>query len=473
MINYKKGLRKLMLYALSRSRPQKLLDCGERRVLRAFRRAVASVSAYRTILAAHDLNPEQIQSVKDFRSLCPTLNKDNTFGRFSLEELCVPGTLDELAGVLTSSGQGRTRLAFGLSTWRQARHAADEIDLGLQYAFQVDQKKTLLINCLPMGVRFSSNSVTIAETSVREDMAVALASEIGRFYEQIILVGDPLFLKLLTDYARDQGLDWGRYRTHLIIGEETFGENYRNYLAGQFQLNADDPSMGLIGSSMGIGELGLNLFYETPETIKLRRLAHANQDFFKALFGLEPETAPLPMLFVYNPLRLYVETLEADEPGYGQLTISMADTQAALPLMRYQTGDVARLLSQEDIERACNQVGISFREKLTLPIMALKGRDKDQLVDGTHVGQYKDALYVHQDIALRLTGAFRLEYRADSLIVHIQLRRGYLSDDDDLRPRLAVLLPGTVLPEQLHVWSYEQFPFSMTLDYERKFSYFV
>ena len=470
MIWHKKILRRIILAVLARSRPETLLRRGEQNVLRAFRRAASRVPAYREILAEQGVNPRDVRSIAEFRLLCPILNKNNTFARFPLKELCVASVLDGLAGVLTSSGHG-ARFGYGLSTRAQARHASDAIDLGLEYAFQVDSKKTLLINCLPMGVRFSSNSVTVAETSVREDMAVALATEIGRFFEQIIFVGDPLFLKLLTDYARDHGIDWKKHRVHLIIGEETFGEHFRDYLAEHFHLDADDPAGGLIGSSMGVGELGLNLFYETPQTIGLRRLAHANSEFFEALFGLSPETAPLPMLFVYNPLRCHVETVDADDAEYGELTVSMLDLEAALPLLRYQTGDVARLLSPQEIVRACELTGLLPPGNLTLPIIALKGRAKDRLPDGTHAGQYKDALYAQRDIAIKLTGAFRLEYEAGRMLVDVQLRRGF-QVDGDLRERLAAEFPGAVSPEQVRIWPYQEFPYGVTLDYERKFNYY-
>ncbi|PWB59892.1 MAG: hypothetical protein C3F18_00465 [Nitrosomonadales bacterium] len=468
---HKKILRRLILAILARSRPEALLHSGEQRVLRAFRRAASRVTAYAEILAGHGVNPRDIRTIADFQSLCPTLNKNNTFARFPLDELCVASALDNLAGVLTSSGHG-ARFGYGLNTRVQAKHASDAIDLGLEYAFQVDSRKTLLINCLPMGVRFSSNCVAVAETSVREDMAVALATEFGRFFDQIIFVGDPLFFKLLTDYARDHGVDWKKYRVHLIIGEETFGENYRNYLADHFHLNADDPAGGLIGSSMGVGELGLNLFHETPQTIKLRRQAHENTEFFEALFGISPEETPLPMIFVYNPLHCYVEIVGANKVGYGDLTVSMTDMKSALPLLRYQTGDVARLLSPLDIERACNRTGLPLPGNLALPVIALKGRAKDQLPDRTHVGQYKDALYAQQDIAIRLTGAFRLEHTGERIVVHVQLRRGFQAEDS-LQERLAAEFPGAIFPEQIRIWSYEQFPYGMTLDYERKFNYYA
>jgi phenylacetate-CoA ligase len=178
------------------------------------------------------------------------------------------------------------------------------------------------------------------------------------------------------------------------------------------------------------------------------------------------------MIFVYNPLHCYIEAVGADAAGFGDLTVSMTDLESALPLLRYQTGDVARLLSPQDIERACKRTGFPLPGKLALPVIALKGRAKDQLPNGNHIGQFKDALYAQRDIAISLTGAFRLEFQGGLLMIHIQLRRGFQAKDS-LRERLAAEFPGTILPEQVCIWAYELFPYGMTLDYERKFNYYA
>ena len=71
------------------------------------------------------------------------------------------------------------------------------MDRAFDDAFSVKARKTLTINCLPMGVVFSSHCMTVATTSVREDMALALVATFGHHYEQIVLCGDPLFMKRL------------------------------------------------------------------------------------------------------------------------------------------------------------------------------------------------------------------------------------------------------------------------------------
>jgi phenylacetate-CoA ligase len=464
---YKKLQRKTLLRLLAKSEAQTLLRQSHKSVLKAFHRVAMNVPAYQELLSSLSIKPKQVNSLSDFQKLCPLLNKNNTFGKFPLDALCLPKAMSNVASVLTSSGHG-ARFGYGLSTFAQLRHSADAIDLGLEFAFQVDTNKTLLINCLPMGVRFTANSVAIAETSVREDMAVAIATEFGHFFEQIIIVGDPIFLKLLTDYAKDRSVDWSRHRVHLIIGEETFGENYRKYLSQCFCQGGSEK----IISSMGVGELGLNLFYETADTVRLRQLANDNPAFSEALFGLPPQSSTLPMLFVYNPLRSFIESLNQDAEGYGELTISMLDPNIPLPLLRYQTGDAARLLLPADIAHACEIAGLPTPGNLSLPLIALKGRVKDQLPDNTHVGQYKDALYADHEIAQKLTGAFRVECTDTSKVVHVQLRRN-VQAAPIFSERLIAAFPFSATPAEVRLWQYDQFPFGMTLDYERKFNYYL
>lgn len=457
---------------MARMPQQRLQSTSEQRVVTSFQRAASHIPAYQTLLNEHGVTPSQIRTVADFVTHCPILKKDNTFARFPLEQLCMPGTLHHLANIVTSSGQGG-RFAFGLNDRRQTRRAIDLIDLGLEYAFQVSRKRTLLINCLPMGVGFLSNTVTIAETSVREDMVVAVATQLGPAYEQIILLGDPLFLKRLTEFAEERKIDWSPFRIHVVIGEEPFTESYRNYLAQHFGINPDDPTHGMIGSSMGVGELGMNLCYETRQTIALRRLAYRDPVFCRALFGEQASADQLPVLFAYNPLRTYMETLPAaDGADYGELTVSMIERDIPVPLMRYQPGDRARLISTDEVTRACDQAGHPGVGKLPLPLIAIQGRSTDQLPDSTHLSQYKEALYRNAEIAGLLTGVFRLEVTTEGVSAHVQLRRG-ITVTPALNAQIEGVFSATLNPgPRVVVWEYALFPYGMTLDYERKFLYY-
>jgi phenylacetate-CoA ligase len=440
-------------------------------VLSEFRRAAAEVPAYRTLLAEHGVRTGDVHDLASFARRCPVLSKENTFDRFAVDQLCAGGALGHIADVLTSSGHGG-RFSFGIISRKEAAAGAAFMDRAFDQAFAVATRTTLAINCLPMGVVFSSQLMTVATTSVREDMAVALIESFGHHYDQIVLVGDPLFMKRFTDYARERGIDWSRYRVNAIIGEEIFGPHFRGYLASSLGLNVNRPAHGYVMSSFGVGELGLHLCYEMPATIGVRRAAAGNPAFARDLLGAGDDTV-LPMIFTFNPLRTFIEVAGAGADGYGQMTTTMLEPDRMVPLLRYQTGDIVRLLDRDEVCSLARRHGVSIEaDDLPPALLALRGRDKDALPNGSHVGVYKDALYADHRIARRLTGAFRVEFDGDRCTMHVQLARAN-SPHVSIEEGILRALPPRLRPSRLVLWPFTQFPFGMTLDYERKFVHYV
>lgn len=463
--------RRFIRWKLARVSPEQLLRVSERKVLRSFQRAAKQSPAYRTLLVEAGVDPISIRTAAEFVERCPILEKSNTFRRFRIDELVsqdVPARI--IASILTSSGHGSGGFALGLSTRAQMSATPRDIDLGLEFAFDIDRHRTLLINCLPMGVAFQSNTVCVANVSVREDMACAIVEQAGGLFDQIILCGDPLFLKRLCDFSESRGVDWGRHRMHAIVGEETFGESFRDYLAGALRVDPDAPDGGLIGSSMGVGELGLNLFYETRETIALRRACARDRNNLARLLGNDDAAAPLPTFLAFNPLRTFVEVNAPDRHGCGDLLVSMLDPTAAIPLLRYKTGDRATLI---DPSRIAGMPGIG--KPVPFPVIALHGREKDLIAPGWHVDAFKDALYRRRDVARHLTGAFRLSRPRGGLQWELQLVRGCEADPEGIASALKALVPGRQGGDNLSVvcYAYHLFPYGQTLDFERKFIYWA
>ncbi len=469
----RKLMRRWKLRALDRVDLDALRAVSAKRVVRRFRQVARQVPGYADLLAERGARASDVAELGDFLTVCPVLSKADLFGRVPLQRLCVGGRLDGVDGVLTSSGQGG-RFSFGLSTRKQSRRAVAAIELGLQYAFQTDDRRTLLINALPMGVSFSCPTVTVAQTSVREDMVAALVEEFGRYYEQIILVLDPLFCKRLLDYGRDWGLDWSAYRIHAIVGEETFGEQFRSYVARRLGQDPDGWTRGFIGSSMGVGELGLNLFFETRETVALRQLAHRRPEILRPAMGDWPGRVP-PMVFVYDPLRIFVEVIDPDALGFGDLVVSTLDSLQVLPLLRYRTGDRARLVDRGGLRSALEAGGAGHLGLPGLPIVAVCGRSGDVLPDGRTLLDLKDALYADVSIADQLSGAFRVGWDGSGCDIQVQARAGWDGDAEGLEERLVRLLCGGSEPskDRVRVWPAMDFPERPSLDYERKFSYLV
>jgi phenylacetate-CoA ligase len=300
-------------------------------------------------------------------------------------------------------------------------------------------------------------------------MAVGLVKAFGRYYDQILLVGDPLFFKRLTDHALEAGVDWHQHRVHAIVGEEIFGEHFRSYLGARLGSNLETFDGGYIMSSFGVGELGLHLGYETRTTIALRRAAHARPEFARELLGADtPAGDPLPMLFAFNPRRTFIEVCEPDQTGYGLMTTSMLEPERRLPLLRYQTGDIVALVDPDRAAVLAREHGIELPGPIPPALFALRGRDSEALPDGSHVGVHKDAAYSDPAVADRLTGAVRLIVEGRQITMHVQLVPG-AEPTDDIAARLRARLGDTGVV----VWPYAQFPFGMTLDYERKFACYV
>ncbi|MES2831364.1 MAG: hypothetical protein V4695_05155 [Pseudomonadota bacterium] len=469
--------RRLIRAQLARTSPPSLLKLGGNKALRCFQRAAAQSNAYRTLLREAGVEPARIRTLADFTTHCPLLEKANTFRRFDIGELLAKDLRPEqIASILTSSGHGANGYALGLSTRAQMISLPAMIDLGLDMAFDTDRHRTLLINCLPMGVTFQSNAVCVANVSVREDMACAIVEQAGKLFDQIILCGDPLFLKRLCDYSSAKGIDWRRHRVNVVIGEETFSESFRAYLAAVIGIDLEDNTGGIIGSSMGVGELGLNLFNETRETIAIRRACSRSSTLLAALCGKDATNRPLPTFLGFNPLRTFVEIIAPDLDGIGDLVITVLDLEAPVPLMRYRTGDRASLIDHQSF-LACISAGTLDCAPPALPVIALHGRTKDVLPDGWHVDMFKSALYLKPDTARHLSGAFRVAIDAGRISWKVQhaldAQADLLHTAEVLKDNVLSMHGSHNLALDVTCFDYPRFPYGQSIDYERKFSYWL
>ena len=458
--------RRALLALLSRQTPEKLQRRSRARLPRVIARAASRSSAYRLLLEEAGVEVTARLSAAQILASVPVLDKAALFERFAVRDLLASGIgPGKLGGVLTSSGYGGGNFAFGVSSHAQLRQTPDDIDMGLQLAFGVDSRSTLLVNCLPMGVMFTSNAVCVANVSVREDMALAILRQVGPLFEQVVLCLDPLFSKRLLDYAAEQSFDWSALRTNVIIGEEMFSEDYRSYLAGRLQVDIDCPGGPMLGSSMGVGELGLNLFFEIPETIALRRALHRQS----------PDTM-LPAFFCFNPLRTFVEVLAPGPDGVGDLVVTMLGDDAAFPMIRYRTGDRARWPTAADTALLESDTRAAL-ERQPFPVLAVLGRDRDRIDAHWHVDHFKALLYRDPALAEHLSGAFVATREADCLRLDVQLSRHSARDTTGVATALAELIGESARrrsapPPQVHCFAHLAFPHGMGLDYERKFRYF-
>jgi phenylacetate-CoA ligase len=103
----------------------------------------------------------------------------------------------------------------------------------------------------------------------------------------------------------------------------------------------------------------------------------------------------------------------------------------------------------------------------------LKGRENDALPNGSHAALYKDVLYADHEIARHLTGAFRMAFAGARCTMHVQLTTSQAATHAFLEQGILRAIPSQLRPETLVLWPYAEFPFGMSLDYQRKFSHYV
>ncbi|MFY9811440.1 hypothetical protein [Aquabacterium sp.] len=463
-----RGLRGLLLKMGRGMDSQKMMDQSQRKASRMIHFAAKHSAAYRTLLREHGIDDKALREPWVWKNL-PVLTKQNTFGRFALSELARDVPAKDLADVLTSSGRGGRSFGFRLTERAQHEEGWFDIDLGLQDVFDVDRRSTLLVNCLPMGVVFRSRAVAVANVSVREDMACSILRDVGPRFQQTVLCTDPLFIRALLDEAKVAGVDWCALNTSVIIGEEILVESQRDYIAARMGIDLDGEDARLIGSSFGVGELGLNLLFETRETIRIRRAALRHAEM-AAMLGRTDGGEAMPSLFCYNPLRCYIEILDPDSDGYGEMCVTMLDTHAVIPLPRYTTGDMARLLTPEEVKVLSAQAGTAVP---WLPMIAVRGRIKDRPDGMPSVEGVKDCLYQDHSVADQLTGAFKILPQAGGVArVVFQARTDAAVEKGDVLRCLQRQLRARWQSEHVvEVLSTATFPWHPVLDHERKFAY--
>jgi len=435
--------------------------------LDAFQRAAARVPAYGVLLKEAGVDPSKIATIEDFRRV-PVLEKRSTFQRFPVAELCTEGALGRLGSVLTSSGHSGI-FAYGLTSAEAQGEAARAIDDLLDYIFQVRSRPTLLINCLPMGVKVHTEACTLAETSVRPDMVVGLVKAFGAHYQQIILVGEAAFIKHTLELGARTGVDWKNLLVSVIVGEEPLAENARKYIASLLNIDITRSETGIVASSMGVAELGLNLFSEVPPPVALvvlRRALHENAELRQAVFG---DVKWVPSLFTYDPRRIFVEF-----DSTGRLLITTLDPKLRLPLIRYATGDRGRVLKMPSVLRpTIESIGLPWDLFAAIPIVAIEGRGDHALAANAPVypEAVKEGIYHDPELAALTTANFRLVSGAERARIRIQLSPGIAANQDMNRRFASAIARYLDQPFEVICEVYETFGSGMTLDYERKFQY--
>lgn len=439
-------------------------------VVAAFQRAAATVSGYRRILAERQVVPADVLTLDSFLRSVPLTDKQQLFARFPLPELCANGRLDDIVAAYTSSGYTGT-FSLGVETLADVQRATSQIDRMFVHFTGADQRRTLLINALPAGVRVPCSVAITMDIGPRADAAVGAVRSLGGCVDQIVFAAEQPMLKLIAEEGARAGLEWKKHRVFAVTGAELMAENFRRYVGGVFGHDPERPENGRIVLSVGISEVSLSLGIETIGVYNLRRAMHADRALRQALVG---EERFVPTLVMYDPREFFMET-PVQEGGLSRLVVTTLAQDRRIPLIRYATGDWARVIWPEELAGALHAAGRDdlISPDLMGPLLVLWGRGRS-----VHIGertvfpeQIKESLYSMPGLAGRVTGSFRLEPAAGWLNLRIQLKKGQQGVSDEAAELRQRIEADTRVAAAVSLVVYDEMREGMELSYQKKFGY--
>ena len=221
----------------------------------------------------------------------------------------------------------------------------------------------------------------------------------------------------------EAGIPWKKLGVSLVLGQDWFPESLRHYLASLIEIDQDNDKERMILATMGMTELGLNVFHETHETATIRRMAQKDSHLRKQLFGTEKKACGY--LFHHYPMRFFIEE-HADD----SLLFTTLSGSTVIPLIRYNSGDCGKLLTYNTLVNILNEFHLEHLNPiLKLPLSTMTGRLSNHLI--TKNGKIfpedlKLGLYENWDAASQTTGYFMLSADNEVPLVEVQLKPGVI-----------------------------------------------
>ena len=210
--------------------------------------------------------------------------------------------------------------------------------------------------------------------------AVLGTVKLSKYFEQVILVGYPPFVRNVLDELKSQGYDFSSVKFHIIVGGEGFPEEWRDYVLGILNGGILDLEKNLIASAYGAADAGFDIGYEVPLTIFLRREMRKNKELATDILG---DNYPyIPHLFQFNPLKNWIESVN------GELCFT---TDTPIALVRYNIHDKGGVIWPDKLDEILskyydiNQLKKEYKP-YRFPLVYLYGRsDGVVTVSGANV----------------------------------------------------------------------------------------
>ncbi|GAA2687271.1 phenylacetate--CoA ligase family protein [Actinoplanes palleronii] len=331
-----------------------------------FQRMAKSVPAYAEFLAGQRVDPDQVVTPAQI----PLMTKAAYINTYDLPSRCLGGTLTGSDIVAVSSGSSGRPTVWPRSVRDEAAVTArfEQVFAG---AFQAAEKSTLAVVCFALGnwvggmyttaacrhLAADGYPITVATPGNDVDEILRVVGELGSYFDQVVLLGYPPFVKNVIDVGAARGTHWPSYQMKVVLAGEVFSEQWRDLIAAR--TGAADPAASS-ASLYGTADAGV-LGNETPLSIRIRRFLADRPDAATRLFG----DARLPTLVQYDPATRFFETVD------GTLVFS---SDGAAPLLRYHIADEGGVIEHDRMIDFCREHGFDPGSGPDLPFVYVFGR---------------------------------------------------------------------------------------------------
>ncbi|MDP3997759.1 MAG: phenylacetate--CoA ligase family protein [bacterium] len=402
---------------LTSTSEQEWLTRGQNRAIALFHTAAERVPAYKDFLSKNKIKHDKIKTIQDFQNV-PPVDKQNYLRAYPLGSLAWDGELSSLQMISVSSGSSGTPFFWPRGQILDAETMLEH-ELFLTSFFEMDKYSTLFLICFAMGMYVAGpitlNSVlrmgrkgypvTAVSPGYSPDDVLAVIPKLAPFYDQVVIAGYPPYAKEIIDKGKEQGIDWSKIKTRLLLAGEGFNETWRTYVSELIGNQSPIYNFLNLYGSADAAVLG----HETITSIIARRRIDNDTEARLKLFGNER----MPSLLQYHPEHKFFE-------NYGDNEIIFT-APGGIPLVRYNIHDHGGTLKHQDFIDACPELKEYFNElkqenKLwNLPFVYVFGKsDQTAIVYGANVypENIKKALE-HEEIRQTCTGKIIMRMELD------------------------------------------------------------
>lgn len=391
---------------------------GRELALKGFQTAATRVPAYKDFLKKHGVDPTTVTTYEAFQQV-PVTDKETYLMQYPLDQLCLDGNLAQTNIISSSSGSSGKPLYWPRMLEADV-NVAKVLELLFRANFAIDKTPTLMLMSFGLGVwtagiymltssRFVAEKgypLTITSPGIDLDETVKVLKNVAPFYQQVMLVGFPGFVKDVVDRALAEGVDLAKLNFKVFTSGEVHTEPWRDYIIKKTGMKNEFTDVTSVLASSEGGLIGM----ETALSVYLRRLCFHQPKMHEAFFGQES----LPSIVQYNPISRFYEVEN------GELVLT---SPGSLPLIRFNTHDRGGLLRLDEILAKLAAEGVDEKQVQTtigsapwsLPFVYVYGRNLTATIYAVNV--YPESIktiLLDPELEGKITGRFAMRNNEDA-----------------------------------------------------------